>query len=244
MLFPELAVSDTVVTNARGIFDRAMAEYVLGYMLSEVKGFRESWSCQAERNWHFRMTDMLRGSRAVIFGVGSIGREIGKLLKAVGVDVVGVGRRSRNDDPVFGDIHAQSNARDVVADADWVIGILPLTDQTRGIFDAPFFKAMNAKARFVNVGRGQSVVERDLVASLGNNEIAGAMRDVFEVEPLSDASPLWGLPNVVISPHMSGDYSKSLEDLVKQFLENLERYVAGERLENIVQKELGFVCTV
>ncbi len=241
VLFPELVASDTVLTNARGIFDRAMAEYVLGYMLAEVKDLRTTLKSQSEKAWNFRMTDKLAGSRAVIFGVGSIGREIGAVLSAVGVDVAGVGRSRRSGDPVFGGIYAQSDAIEAVANADWIIGVMPLTEQTRGAFDATFFKNMKPTARFINVGRGQSVVENDLQTALHDGRIAGAMLDVFNEEPVSESSPLWDTPNLVLSPHMSGDYSTAEHDMVKQFLANLETFVAGEALANVVDKELGFV---
>lgn len=241
VLFPELVASTTVLTNARGIFDRAMAEYVLGYMLAETKGFRDTWAFQAEKTWDFRMTDKLCGSRAVVFGVGSIGREIGRLLKAMGVDVVGVGRRHRLGDPDFGEVYSQAVCLNVLSDADWVIGVMPLTEQTQAYFDARFFGMMKPTARFINVGRGPSVVETDLRTSLIDGQIAGAMLDVFEKEPLAEASQLWETPNLVISPHMSGDYAASKIDLVKQFLENLERFILGQDLINVVNKELGFV---
>lgn len=241
VLFPELIESNTVLTNARGIFDRAMAEYVLGYMLGEVKGFRDTWKFQSQKSWNFRMTDKLAGSSAVVFGVGSIGREIGKLLSAVGVDVVGVGRSRRPEDPIFREIHAQSEALDAVVSADWVVGVMPLTDQTRGYFDADFFKAMKQTARFINVGRGQSIVEADLRTAMIDHQIAGAMLDVFEEEPVPDNSSLWDTPNLVISPHMSGDYSTSQQDMVRQFMHNLENFVAGKDLANVVNKKLGFV---
>lgn len=241
VLFPALVSSDVMLTNARGIFDRAMAEYVLGYMLSEVKGFRRSWEMQAARTWDFRTTDKLAGSSAVIFGTGSIGREIGRLLKAVGVEIAGVGRTRRSGDPVFGEVYASSEAQSVVADADWVIGVMPLTESTRDFFDASIFKGMKPSARFINVGRGKSVDEAALAAALTEGRIAGAMLDVFREEPLPADSPLWGAPNLTISPHMSGDYRSSQADMAAQFLENLDRFVAGQQLLNLVDKQLGFV---
>lgn len=243
VLFPELAASDTVLTNARGIFDRAMAEYVLGYMLAEAKGFRDTLSSQANRTWNFRTTARLAGSRAAIFGVGSIGREIGALLSAVGVDVVGIGRSRRSGDPVFGEVYPQSNATEVIANADWVIGVMPLTDDTRNFFGNTLFEAMKPTARFINVGRGQSVVEDDLRTALSSKLFAGAMLDVFHEEPVAEDSPLWDTPNLMLSPHMSGDYSLAEHDMVQQFLANLEKFLAGEELTNVVNKDLGFVET-
>ena len=190
VLFPELADSPTVLTNARGIYDRAMAEYVLGYMLSEVKDFRTTWTCQAERNWNYRKTVKLTGSRAAIFGVGGIGREVAGLLKSVGVEVTGVGRNARNGDPLFGAIHGQSDALEVAGEADWVVGILPGTEQTQKYFTADFLAAMKPTARFINIGRGNALDDTALIAALESSSIAGAMLDVFRTEPLPPDSPL------------------------------------------------------
>ena len=241
VLFPELAASATILTNARGIYDRAMAEYVLCYMLSEVKDFRTTWTCQAERNWNYRKTAKLAGSQAAIFGVGGIGREMAGLLKAVGVEVTGVGRNARDGDPLFGAVHGQSDAHAVAARADWVIGILPGTEQTRDYFTEDFLAAMKPTARFINIGRGNALDEAALVAALETGSIAGAMLDVFLTEPLPPDSPLWSAPNLVVSPHMSGDHTDCDADVLALFLENFRRYTAGDELINVVDKKLGFV---
>jgi len=242
VLFPEFSESDVVLTNARGIFDRAMAEYVLGYMLAEVKDFRKTLRLQAEKTWDFRVTEKLAGSRAVIFGVGSIGREIGKVLSAVNIEVLGVGRSRRSDDPVFKEVYALEDARSVVSDVDWVIGVMPLTENTHGVFDKTFFDAMKPSARFINVGRGQSVNQNDLEAALRADTIAGALLDVFETEPVPSDSSIWEAPNLMISPHMSGDYSRAQHDMAQQFLDNLERYSSNKPLHNAVDKSLGFAA--
>ena len=241
VLFPELAESTTVLTNARGIYDRAMAEYVLGYMLSEVKDFRTTWRHQTDSEWNYRITAKLAGSRAAIFGVGSIGREVAGLLKSVGVEVTGVGRSARDGDEVFGAIHAQSDALAVAGDADWVVGVLPGTAQTRNFFTAGFLAAMKPTARFINIGRGDALDEQALVSTLKTGGIAGAMLDVFRTEPLPPDSPLWTTPNLFISPHMSGDHTECEADVLALFLGNFQRYLAGEELVNVVDKKLGFV---
>lgn len=154
ILSPELRASDITLTNARGIFDSVMAEYVLGYMISELKLFRETWHLQKERRWQTRLKGKLAGSRAVIFGVGSIGRQTARLLRSVGVKVSGVGRRVREDDPDFGTIYSSDRAFEAIEDADWVIGLLPLTEETTLYYGANFFGAMKQEARFMNLGRG------------------------------------------------------------------------------------------
>ena len=239
-LFPELAQSRVTLTNARGIFDHAMAEYVLGYMLSETKLFRETWDLQQQREWSHRLTNKLAGTKAVIVGVGSIGRATAKLLKPMGVEVCGIGRSTRSGDADFGTIFSRTEGNDALGKADWVIGVMPLTAETEGYFDASFFDHLKPAARFINIGRGASLDETALLSSLTAGKIAGAMLDVFQTEPLPADHPLWNAPNLFVSPHMSGDYAEHKRDMAQQFLDNLELYAAGKTLNNVVDKTLGF----
>ncbi len=243
VMFAELSASDVMLTNARGLFDRAMAEYVAGYMISEVKGFRQTLLAQAQSTWDYRQTRKLAGTRAVVFGVGSIGREVGRVLKALGVQVSGVGRRARGGDNDFEAIIGQDDAAAAVGAADWVVAVMPLTAETAGYFGADLFAAMKPGSRFINIGRGGSVVEADLIAALESGQLAGAMLDVFQTEPLAKDDPIWQAPNIMISPHMSGDYAGYHADMVVQFLENFQRYKQGEPLKNLVDKSLGFVAS-
>jgi phosphoglycerate dehydrogenase-like enzyme len=240
-LFPELIASDVVLTNARGIFDRAIAEYVLGYMLSEAKLFRKVLAAQDQQHWEYRMTDKLAGQSVLIFGVGSIGREIARVLKAMDLKVSGVGRTARAGDDCFETIHAASHAVEIVGTPDWIIGVMPSTPETDRLFDAAIFKAMKSTARFINVGRGRALDESALLAALSNGTIAGAMLDVFDTEPLPSDSPMWTAPNLFVSPHISGDYKQHKADLAQQFTDNLARYQHGQPLNNTVNKQLGFV---
>jgi phosphoglycerate dehydrogenase-like enzyme len=243
VMSPELRASDIILTNARGIFDSVMAEYVLGYMISELKLFRETWQLQEEKRWQTRLTGKLAGSRAVIFGVGSIGRETARLLRSVGVKVSGVGRRAREDDPDFGAIYSSDSALEAIGDADWVIGLLPLTEETTLYYGANFFDAMKREARFMNLGRGESVDESALIASLEQGQIAGAMLDVFHNEPIDPNNPLWEAPNIVISPHTSSYYAEYEEDMANQFLANFARFKEHKPLENVIDKDVGFVLS-
>jgi phosphoglycerate dehydrogenase-like enzyme len=241
VMSPELRASDIILTNARGIFDSVMAEYVLGYMLSELKLFRETWHLQKEKRWQTRLTGKLAGSRAVIFGVGSIGRETARLLRSVGVKISGVGRSARENDPDFGTIFASDRALEAIEEADWVVGLLPLTEETTRYYGAKFFGAMKPEARFMNLGRGESVDEGALIACLEQGKIAGAMLDVFNNEPLDRDRPIWEAPNIVISPHTSSYYAEYEEDMANQFLDNFARFKERKSLVNVVDKALGFV---
>ena len=241
LLFDDLQKSEVILTNAGGIFDRAMAEYVLGYMLIETKGFMTARKDQREHNWNPRQVVKLQGDSVLIFGSGSIGREMARLLRSNGLQVSGVGRSERQNDPDFDKIYASSDINEVLSKTNWVVGVLPSTAATTGYFDAAFFDQMNNGARFINLGRGSAVIEADLWHALEENVIAGAMLDVFNTEPMAKEDPLWDAPRLLVSPHISGDYQGYDEDLVKLFIDNLGRYLNDRPLPGVVDKVLGFV---
>jgi phosphoglycerate dehydrogenase-like enzyme len=241
LLFDELRDSDVVVTNARGVFDRPIAEFVLASVLAHAKGLHTSHDLQLRRDWQHRETLTVRGATALIVGTGAIGRETARLLRAVGMDVRGAGRTARSDDPDFGDVVASSELAAHVGWADHLVIAAPLTEATRGLVDAEILKAMKPTGHVVNVGRGPIVDERAMVDALIGGDIAGASLDVFSVEPLPPDHPLWSTPGAVISPHMSGDTVGWLDTLARQFVDNARRWLAGEPLINVVDKQLGFV---
>src|ERR671930_1104198 len=205
ILFPELVRSQVVVTNSRGVFDRPIAEYVLGLILAFAKDLPASLDLQRRRTWRHRDSQRIEGQHVLVVGAGAIGRAIGRLLSAAGMTVTGVGRGARPADPDLGEVHAAGELAALLPDADYVVVAAPLTDGTRGSFDAKAFARMKPSARLINVGRGPIVVEEDLVAALHKGQIAGAALDVFLTEPLPSDHPLWTAPNVIVSPHMSGD---------------------------------------
>ena len=231
-----------ILTNARGVFDRAMAEWTLGMIIAFAKQFRETLEFQARAEWNYRMTETIHDKRALVVGVGSIGRSIARLLRAAGMRVEGVGRSARPGDADFDAIHAIAELRQCLPDADYVVLITPLTDATRNLFGAAEFAAMAPHARFLNLGRGPLVVEADLLAALRDGSIAGAALDVFVDEPLPADSPFWSAPNCFVSPHMSGDYVEFEQALADQFLHNWRRYRDGETMINLVDKALGFAA--
>jgi len=239
-LFEELVHSDVQLSNARGVFDRPMAEWVLGMIIGFAKRFPETQAFQARSEWNYQVSELVIGKQALVVGVGSIGREVGRLLRAVGMRVDGVGRSARDSDPDFDHIHAVDALSSCLPFADYVVLITPLTEQTRGLFGEAEFDAMNPRARFINIGRGALVDEDALLAALQQGGIAGAALDVFVEEPLPMDSPFWTAPNCLVSPHMSGDYAEFEETMADQFIENWRRYRAGEALLNQVDKRLGF----
>ncbi|MGH3518618.1 MAG: D-2-hydroxyacid dehydrogenase [Haloechinothrix sp.] len=243
VLFDELRESDVTLTNSRGVFDTSIAEYVLGVTLVFAKDFVRSFGLQQVGRWQHRETERVSGKHALVVGTGPIGRAVAGMLRAAGMRVSGVGRRARDNDPDFGTVHASGELADHIGSADYVVAVAPLTEQTKGMFDKSAFAAMRPSARFINVGRGELAVTNDLVDALRTGRLAGAALDVFETEPLPPDSPLWTMPNVVISPHMSGDFIGWRDVLVEVFVRNFQLWNAGEPLLNVVDKQLGYVPT-
>lgn len=241
LLFPELARSHVVLTNARGIYEEAIAEYVLGLMLAFAKDLPGVVERQRRREWEHRETEPLERKRVLVVGVGPIGRAIGRTCAAQRMPVRGVARTTRPGDDVLVEITAVEQLPDAVASADYVVNTLPATDETYHVFDHVVFEAMNGWTRFINVGRGSTVDERALIRALETGQIAGAALDVFEEEPLPADSPLWAMPNVIVSPHMAGDAAGWRESVVELFVRNLERYLIGRPLLNVVDKTRGYV---
>ncbi|MGW0412814.1 D-2-hydroxyacid dehydrogenase [Streptomyces collinus] len=235
LMCPELAVSDTVVTNARGVFDQPIAEYVAALVLAVAKDLPRTLELQRERTWRHRETRRVAGTRACVIGSGPIGRAIARTLKALDVTTALVGRVPRTG------VHGPGDLDRLISRADWVVSAAPLTEQTHGMFDTRRFGVMQPSAVFVNVGRGGLVDEDALAEALRRRWIAGAALDVFASEPLGGESPLWGLPGLIVSPHMSGDTVGWRDELGSQFVELYERWAAGRPLRNVVDKKRGYV---
>ena len=240
LLFPALVESDVTVTNARGVFDASIAEWVLGAMLAFAAGLHRSIVDQGPARWDSeRHTEGLAGARLLVVGPGPIGRAAASLASAAGMGISAVGTHER-DDGLFGRIHGPDGFHAALGEADFVLDSLPLTAETRHRFDAAAFRAMRPTARFLNVGRGATVDEAALCDALASDSIAGAALDVFEEEPLPEGSPLWSLPNAIVSPHICGDFQGWERAVVRVLVENLARYVRGEPLHNPVDKRAGF----
>lgn len=240
LLFDGLRESDVVITNARGAFDVPIAEFVLASILAHDKLLHESKELQQRGVWRHREGRRTAGSHALVVGTGGIGRATGRLLRAVGMDVMGTGRLARDDDPDFGKVVPKEELVSHAGWADHLVLIAPLTEQTRGLVNAEVLGAMKSTAHLVNVGRGPLVDEPAFVEALRSGAIAAASLDVFTQEPLPPAHPFWEMPYVHISAHMSGDVVGWRDTLADQFAENLVRWRRGEELENEVDKRLGY----
>jgi phosphoglycerate dehydrogenase-like enzyme len=239
VLFPKLAEFDVALTNASGVFNVPIAETVLAYMLAVVKRLPQFLDQQRVRHWHNLELRELRGLTAGILGLGDIGGEVARLCQAFGMHVVGL-RRHPQPSQFAEEVLPPDRLHDLLARSDFVVIATPLTDQTRGMIGRAELKAMRSDAWLINIARGPIVDEDALIEALRDRTIGGACLDVFSLEPLPEDSPLWDLPNVIVTPHNSWSSSHWREREIELFLENLRRYVAGKPLLNVVDKHAGY----
>ena len=249
LLSPELVKSKIVVTNCTGVTPDSVADHATGMVLSLSRRLAESRDLQRQRVWGRdllwsgdRVPFALAGKTALVVGFGSIGSAIGRRLKACGMTVVGL--RAKDADktppPEADEIHGPEALEPQLARADVVVLALPLTRETRRLFDGDRFGSFKPGALFVNVGRGEVVDDTALAEALASGRVGGAGLDVFNEEPLPRESPLWGHPRVVITPHVAGTDPGHMERATELFERNLERFLKDEPLLNVVDKNLGY----
>ena len=252
---------EVTTTTMSGVITAQIAEYVVMTLLAMGHKIPLLRHYQAEKTWpdrQVRQKDMmpveLRNSTVGILGYGSIGREVARLLQPFGPKILAVKRDVMHPEDTgytpegMGDPHGDLFHRlypmealhSVLAECDFVVVTLPLTDQTRYILNTEAFAAMKKTAYLVNVGRGALIDERAFVDAVRNKVLAGAALDVFEQEPLPAESPLWGLENVILSPHISWVSDKFANERLSLFIENLNRYMAGLPLYNRVDLNKGY----
>jgi len=237
VLVPELP-SRVVVTRVPGIFGPWMSEYVLAWCSWVTQKTEVYRTAQRERRWRGDvLPGRLRGKTLTLIGVGDIGREIARVARAVGMHVIGVSRSGQRV-PGVEHVYRPGYLTRALAAADFVVLVLPLTKKTRGIIDAEALAAMRPGAWLLNIGRGELVDERALVDALQTRRIAGAILDVFPTEPLPADHPLWGLDNVVITPHVAGP--STVEELAPLFNDNLARWLRGRPLQHVVDRARGY----
>jgi len=237
---------DKVLTNGQRIASPALAEHAIALMMALVRGLDVYHGNQLRGSWQrevgLERGDFmeLEGRTVLIVGLGGIGTQTAKRAHGLGMRVIAT-RGSRREGPAYVDyVGLADETVDLARQADVVINTAPLTDETRGMFNAAFFAAMKSTAYFVSVGRGASTVTDDLVAALNNGDIAGAGLDVTDPEPLPEGHPLWTTPRVLISPHTAGRSDRSRDRLFLLVAENLRRYVAGDPLLSVVDIERGY----
>lgn len=230
----ELEEKGIQLTNASGVHSVPITEHIFAMILAFNRNLHLAIRQQSNNKWDTSGTfTELAGKTIVIVGVGQIGSHTARVAQAFGMRTVGV-RNSGKSDPNVESMYKVDQLDEALAQGDYIVNILPLTDETRGLFNTARFSAMKDSAFFVNVGRGQTVVTDDMVQALQSGGLAGAGLDVFEEEPLPADHPLWNLDNVIMTPHMAGDTDRYGERAVDIFLENLKHYVNGEPLSRNV----------
>lgn len=242
ILVPEVLERDILLTNSAGSNAIPIAEFTLMFMLGQAKRVRELAALTPENAWErapqLRLSE-LAGRTALIIGLGHIGSAIARRAAAFEMRVIGSRRRAQPA-PHVERVVGEGGWRELLPEADYVVIAAPLTSATRGMFDAAALAQMRRDAYLINVARGEILDTPALIAALHAGQIAGAALDVTPQEPLPPDHPLWGAPNIWITPHISWSSPQIRDRALDIFLENLRRYRAGEPLLNVVDKARGY----
>lgn len=225
------------VTNIKNVFGGLMSEYAFAYMFAHAQQIRRTMRAQSERRWDRFDPGRLGGQTLGVIGLGSIGREVVNKGVAMGMRVLGV-RRSGGEVEGCKKVYAVAQIDEFLPQCDFLVCVIPHTPETVGLLTLDRLRSLPRHCFLVNMGRGTLYREEDMVEALREGWIAGAALDVFPTEPLPESSPLWGLENVFITPHISGTNRPA--EIVRPFLQNLERYLAGEELLYQVDLSRGY----
>lgn len=234
---------ETVFTTASGVHARPLAEFCLMAMLAHVRGLLPTLEAQRARRWERFAGSDLEGRTVVVLGHGRIGAEVGRVARALGMRVVGIKRHPGGIEPgsVHADeLHGPGALRSLLPRADFLVLAAPHTDATQAILGAAELAALPPGAVLINVGRGALVDEPALVEALASEHLAAAWLDVFATEPLPADSPLWAMPNVVVSPHSGSTSNGENGRITDLFCENLRRWQAREPLLNVLDPTRGY----
>lgn len=228
---------DYRLTRAVGIFGQVMAEYMLTYMLGHEREVLARLVSQVERRWDERPGRSLAGRRVLIVGTGDIGQQVAEFLLPFGVIVYGVASQPREQAP-FVEVAGLADLPRLVAQADYVLNLLPDTPATHDLYDAALFQRFKPEALFINAGRGVAVVDVDLVEALKQGHLGGAVIDVCRQEPLPQRHPFWTAWGLLLTGHSSAPTAPAA--MVRLFVENLRAYQAGRELRGMVDFQRGY----
>ncbi len=242
-LFPELVESPVTLTNGSGVFSPPLGEFALAAMLYFAKDFRRMIRNQVAAKWEPFDVFRLAGQTVGILGYGDIGREVAWRAHAMGMRVLALKRHLPPPGSDLGPvekIYPTDQLHEMIEACDYVVVAAPLTAETHHMISGAEFAAMKPEAVIINVGRGPVIDEAAMVRALDEGRIKGAGLDVFELEPLSPESPLYKMENVLVSPHCADNTPDWLDNAMKFFLAQFERFRKGEPLLNVVNKKLGY----
>jgi phosphoglycerate dehydrogenase-like enzyme len=238
-----LGDSPVVVTNAAGVHATPLAEFVLFAMLYFAKRMPRVLADQRRRHWERFALDTLPGKTLGVVGLGRVGRAIARLARAVGLRVVAIRRTvdaGASDAPDVDAVYPLAGLGTLLAESDYVALIVPFTRETAGLLGERELALMKPGAVLINIARGQLVDEAALIDALRSGRLGGAALDVFATEPLPADSPLWAMSNVLVTPHSMSTALEENEVLVELFCDNLRRYLAGQALRNVFDRERGY----
>lgn len=241
---PGIADRGLIATNSAKAASETIAEHAIALMLMLTRGLHSHHVQQMKAQWR-GVEDpppvmSVKGKTMLVLGLGGIGSQVAKRANGLGMTVIGTRNSSRSGPDYVSHVGLASETSELAGKADVVVNALPLTDSTRGIVDAAFFDAMPEGSYYVTVGRGGTTNTDALLAALKSGKLAGAGLDVFDTEPLPGDHPLWGAPNVVISPHTAASSDLSTRNTMILARENLRRYINGEKLLNMVDLSRGY----
>jgi glyoxylate/hydroxypyruvate reductase A len=231
------------LTTASGIHATPLAEFVMMSMLWFVKDAPRMIKEKQRRHWERYAGSTLKGKTVAVISLGSIGKEVARIAKSFGMHVIGTKRNVEGFDPACLNaerLYPVSDLKPMLSRADFVVISVPQTSETIGLIGGAELSSMKPGAVLVNIARGSIVNEEALIISLNSGHIAGAALDVQANEPLPQDSPLWGFPQVLLSPHSGSNVDSENVELVKLFCENLKRYLDGLPLRNLFDKELHY----
>jgi phosphoglycerate dehydrogenase-like enzyme len=242
-LFPELIASDVIMTNGSGVFSPSLGEFALAAILYFAKDFRRMIRNQIAGAWEPFDVEPISGQTVGIVGYGDIGRAVASRVRAMGMNVLAVRRHAsaqNNPDPFAQRIYTPDQRLAMLPQCDYVVVAAPLNAETVGLISAAEFAAMKPTAVIINVGRGPVIDERAMINALSQHKIKGAALDVFDEEPLPAGHPFYKLENVLLSPHCADHTPDWLDNAMRFFLAQFERFRRGEPLLNVVDKKLGY----
>jgi phosphoglycerate dehydrogenase-like enzyme len=242
-LFTELRESPVPLTNGAGVFSASLGEFTLGAILYFAKDFRRMIRNQMAGIWEAFDVSWASGQTVGIIGYGDIGRAIAERARALGMTVLAVRRHASSSqaaDSLVAQTYTPERRLEMIARCDYVVVAAPLTPETRGMVAEAEFAAMKPTAVVINVGRGPVIDERAMIGALSSGQIRGAALDVFDHEPLQAGHPFYKLENVLLSPHCADHTPDWLDNAMKFFIEQYERFRKSEPLLNVVDKKLGY----
>jgi phosphoglycerate dehydrogenase-like enzyme len=242
-LFPELIASDVIMTNGSGVFSPSLGEFALGAILYFAKDFRRMIRNQMAGVWEPFDVLPISSQTVGIVGYGDIGRAVATRVQAMGMKVLAVKRHvpaKSNSDPLADQIYSPDHLIEMLSRCDYVVVAAPLNAETTGMIGEAEFAAMRPSAVIINVGRGPVIDERAMIKALSDHKIKGAALDVFDEEPLPKSHPFYKLENVLLSPHCADHTPDWLDNAMRFFIPQFERFRRGEPLLNVVDKKLGY----